>query len=150
MDYLNSQLFSNILRFGAWFHTINWHSKGFKIALFHVVLSNMTVIKSGDFWYVPKIKCPKGMGVTLKLAVSYIYCVFSLYYIFAERIRAFTLHANVATFVLCISIFNLGSCYVGGGPRVVVGTTAFHARVRGSLPNLGGLKETKCFSPIHS
>ena len=28
---------------------------------------------------------------------------------------------------------------VGGGPRVVVSTAAFHARVRG----LGGLKETK-------
>ena len=30
-----------------------------------------------------------------------------------------------------------------GGPRVVVGTAAFHARVRGSVPGLGGLKETK-------
>ena len=29
---------------------------------------------------------------------------------------------------------------MGGGPRVVV---AFHARVRGSVPGLGGLKETK-------
>ena len=32
---------------------------------------------------------------------------------------------------------------VGGGPRVVVSTAAFHARVRGSVPGLGGLKETK-------
>ena len=32
---------------------------------------------------------------------------------------------------------------VGGGPRVVVSTAAFHARVRGSVPVLGGLKETK-------
>ena len=31
----------------------------------------------------------------------------------------------------------------GGGPRVVVSTAAFHARVRGSVPRLGGLKETK-------
>ena len=31
----------------------------------------------------------------------------------------------------------------GGGPRVVVSTAAFHARVRGSVPGLGGLKETK-------
>ena len=30
----------------------------------------------------------------------------------------------------------------GGGPRVVVSTAAFHARVRGSVPGLGGLKET--------
>ena len=31
----------------------------------------------------------------------------------------------------------------GGGPRVVVSTAAFHARVRGLVPGLGGLKETK-------
>ena len=36
---------------------------------------------------------------------------------------------------------------VGGGPRVVVSTAAFHARVRGSVPSLGGLKETKMFLP---
>ena len=37
--------------------------------------------------------------------------------------------------------------YMGGGPRVVVSTAAFHARVRGSVPGLGGLKETKMFLP---
>ena len=37
---------------------------------------------------------------------------------------------------------------VGGGPRVVVSTAAFHARVRGSVPGLGGLKKgTKLFLP---
>ena len=36
---------------------------------------------------------------------------------------------------------------VGGGPRVVVSTAAFHAGVRGSIPSLGGLKETKMFLP---
>ena len=35
----------------------------------------------------------------------------------------------------------------GGGPRVVVSTAAFKARVRGSVPGLGGLKETKLFLP---
>ena len=35
----------------------------------------------------------------------------------------------------------------GGGPRIVVSTAAFHARVRGSVPGLGGLKETKMFLP---
>ena len=35
----------------------------------------------------------------------------------------------------------------GGGPRVVVSTAAFHASVRGSVPGLGGLKETKMFLP---
>ena len=38
-------------------------------------------------------------------------------------------------------------CRQGGGPRVVVSTAAFHARVRGSVPGLGGLKETKLFLP---
>ena len=39
---------------------------------------------------------------------------------------------------------NLHFTYIaGGGPRVVVSTAAFHARVRGSVPGLGGLKETK-------
>ena len=33
--------------------------------------------------------------------------------------------------------------FVGGGLRVVVSTAAFHARVRGSVPGLGDLKETK-------
>ena len=33
----------------------------------------------------------------------------------------------------------------GGGPRVVVSTTALHAGVRGSVPGLGGLKETTKF-----
>ena len=37
--------------------------------------------------------------------------------------------------------------YSSGGPRVVVSTAAFHARVRGSVPGLGGLKETKMFLP---
>ena len=34
---------------------------------------------------------------------------------------------------------------VGGSPRVVVSSAAFHARVRGSFPGLGVLKETKKF-----
>ena len=36
---------------------------------------------------------------------------------------------------------------LGGGPRVVVSTAAFHAGVLGSFPGLGGLKETKIFLP---
>ena len=38
-------------------------------------------------------------------------------------------------------------CRSGRGPRVVVSTVAFHARVRDSFPGLGGLKETKMFLP---
>ena len=37
--------------------------------------------------------------------------------------------------------------YEGGAIRVVVSTAAFHARVRGLVPGLGGLKETKMFLP---
>ena len=53
-------------------------------------------------------------------------------------------------FVLLISISCTGRCLLllqGGGPRVVVSTAAFHAWVRGSVPGLGGLKETKLFLP---
>ena len=45
---------------------------------------------------------------------------------------------------LCYSLL---AYWGGGGPRVVVSTAAFHARVRGSVPGLGGLKETKLFLP---
>ena len=40
-----------------------------------------------------------------------------------------------------------GHFRLGGGPRVVISTAAFHARVRGSVPGLGGSKETKMFLP---
>ena len=46
--------------------------------------------------------------------------------------------------IYCINVL---SSAVGGGPRVVVSTAAFHARVRGSVPGLGGLKKTKMFLP---
>ena len=36
---------------------------------------------------------------------------------------------------------------MGGGPTVVVSTSAFHVRDRGSVPGLGDLKETKMFLP---
>ena len=36
---------------------------------------------------------------------------------------------------------------LGGGLRVVASTAAFHARVLGSVPGLGGLKETQMFLP---
>ena len=39
------------------------------------------------------------------------------------------------------------SSYDPWGPGVVVSTAASHARVRGSVPGLGGLKETKMFLP---
>ena len=47
--------------------------------------------------------------------------------------------------MFCVKIFSPPQ--KGGGSRVVVGTAAFHTRVRGSFPGLGGLKETKLFFP---
>ena len=46
-----------------------------------------------------------------------------------------------------IGLLLVSAVVVGGGPRVVVSTAAFHARVRGSVPGHGGLKETKLFLP---
>ena len=36
---------------------------------------------------------------------------------------------------------------MGGGPRVVFSSAAFHTRVRESFPGLDGLKDTKMFLP---
>ena len=49
--------------------------------------------------------------------------------------------------IVCLGSFWFHRNVEGGGPRVVVSTAAFHARVRGSVPGLGGLKETKLFLP---
>ena len=46
------------------------------------------------------------------------------------------------------SSYRLVAAIMGGGPRVVVSTAAFHARVPGSVRSgLGGFKETKMFLP---
>ena len=65
-------------------------------------------------------------------------------------------HWNICRLIDIPRLFaQRGSCYIdhflsirmGGGPKVVVSTAAFHARVRGSVPGLGGLKETQMFLP---
>ena len=48
---------------------------------------------------------------------------------------------------LSVSVYSHSSIPWGGGHRVVVSTAAFHVRVRGSVPGLGGFKETKMFLP---
>ena len=53
---------------------------------------------------------------------------------------------NAMPFNMILILFEI-PCKLGGGPRVVVSTAAFHARVRGSVPGLVGLKETKMFLP---
>ena len=64
-------------------------------------------------------------------------------------IPASTIHRNRVVLMLRQRRRRQDICInpVGGGPRVVVSTAAFHARVRGSVPGLGGLKETKLFLP---
>ena len=58
--------------------------------------------------------------------------------------------SDIFTRCLASVVYRLVQSEKGGGPRVVVSTAAFHARVRGSVPGLGGLKETKnCDFPIH-
>ena len=63
--------------------------------------------------------------------------------------KAYHLYGIVMNRILCgpllMSLSTL--THSGGGPRVVVSTAAFHARVRGSVPGLGGLKEIKMFLP---
>ena len=46
-----------------------------------------------------------------------------------------------------IYLFIVLFTFRGGGPRVVVSTAAFHAKVRGSVPGYGGLKEIKMSLP---
>ena len=56
--------------------------------------------------------------------------------------------SNIAPYLIALHKFHhVAQSMRGGGPRVVVSTAAFHARVRGSVPGLGGLKETKMFLP---
>ena len=45
------------------------------------------------------------------------------------------------------NVYSYGLHVHVGHPRVLVSTAAFHARVRGSVPGLGGFKETKVFLP---
>ena len=58
-----------------------------------------------------------------------------------------TKHAPSGEYLVVVIIVNGVQHIEGGGPRVVVSTAAFHGRVRGSVPGLGGLKETKMFLP---
>ena len=57
----------------------------------------------------------------------------------------FLITFNVLNYVEFMEV--ICSISMDGGPRVVVSAAAFHARVRGSVPGLGGLKETQLFLP---
>ena len=78
-----------------------------------------------------------------------------LYFLFDVNLRKLTSFAIISNYGICSQLANrlysrspcpfsrICLCNLGGGPRVVVSTAAFHARVRDSVPGLGGLKETK-------
>ena len=69
-------------------------------------------------------------------------CMFS-----ATNIVTYSLAQEESSFSSHIMTITTYTFSRGGGRRVVVSTAAFHARVRGSVPGLGGLKETKLFLP---
>ena len=78
-----------------------------------------------------------------KLIILYIYMyIYSIIFMTNKSVMTF-LYVNKYLTLLSNHLHPLQ----GGGPRVVVSTAAFHARVRGSVPGLGGLKETKMFLP---
>ena len=64
-----------------------------------------------------------------------------------EWARSVIKECDLHSIKCCLCICTLYEACWGGGPRVVVSTVAFHARVRGSVPGLGDFKETKMFLP---
>ena len=65
------------------------------------------------------------------------------------RVKLNFISLSILCFFLHVSHYLYIYRVEGGGPRVVVSTAAFHARVRGSVPGPGHfcLKETKLFLP---
>ena len=65
----------------------------------------------------------------------------------SQRILFSTWSLQVRIVTVMWKDVNYHHIFLSGGPRVVVSTAAIHARARGSVPGLGGLKETKMFLP---
>ena len=84
----------------------------------------------------------------LILNYSSLICLFSINLNMPKSFAAFpaSLERKLSRTFRCVFYHEL-STEQGGGPRVVASTAAFHARVRGSVPGLGDLKETKLFLP---
>ena len=77
------------------------------------------------------------------LLILFLLLLFFFNFQFGDSIHTNKISCTHLKLIFFISCTHLN----GGGPRVVVSTAAFHARVRGSIPGLGGLKETKLFLP---
>ena len=76
----------------------------------------------------------------LSLAVTFVEAMLWHFVVGCDICRGLLWHLSRALTFSGIVTF-VGT--TGGGPRVVVSTAAFHARVRGSVPGLGGLEENK-------
>ena len=82
-------------------------------------------------------------GILLKLTVlkSSCFCLSDL------ELTLLCIRTGISHDMMLPQLFFFSCNVRGGGPGVVVGTAAFHARDWGSVPSLGGLKETKMFRP---
>ena len=89
----------------------------------------------------------------LPVYVFILYCLQShtavIAYLNSEQLLPFGLASQYSIMFAHWAQCTLAACHITpmSRPRVVVSTAAFHARVRGSVPGLGGLKETKLFLP---
>ena len=88
-------------------------------------------------------------AVSINLSLASMVCPSDVSLILFSRILGLSLSSLMFCLLRFKSLFvrPVMACVLIGGPRVVVSTAAFHARVRGSVPGLGGLKETKLFLP---
>ena len=98
-------------------------------------------------WLTVKTVCIK-----IKLETKFYYSfILNMLLLFTTHPHMFYLLVKTHTLFVCTLLFSCKFTQaprsLGGGPRVVVSTAAFHARVRGSVNGLGGLKETKMFLP---
>ena len=86
------------------------------------------------------------LDVWMKISRSMCCWIVCFYFRHLKQTQFPALNDEIDLYSWKINISNI-ELSEGGGPRVVVSTAAFHARVRGSVPGLGGLKETKLFLP---
>ena len=101
----------------------------------HQVLLILTVILSNKSWLLDLYLIQLSDAEDMTFSPIFL-CLFNKYYRNCDGE-----HQDWVMIVIFVQV------KPGGGPRVVVSTAAFHARVRGSVPGLGGLKETKMFLP---
>ena len=95
----------------------------------------------GDVQVIPKFSASALIFIVWYSALLHVLLWLRSQHIFKKQPSTALFHSWSSWYTECL-VNDLG-----GGPRVVVSTAAFHARVRGSVPGLGCLKETKLFLP---